>query len=505
MKARILVAVLLQLVLLQAVFAVESDDATPKRIRIGVDIRMGFQSCIDYWTPVTAHLTKAIPGYRFVIVPLASQQDLIRTLDKGGVDFLALDPAMELMAEDRCGVTPLATMTEASPNDARRPSPDAASSGAVIRRADRSKIQNLRDLRGLRLSAVKPWSLTGWIAQWGLLVRNGVDPRRDLKQVAFEGTHGQVVQRVLDGSADAGAVDADLLSLMMQNRQIAPNSLYVVNREGQAVPLAPGKPVASTNSYPGRMFSKAAGVSDELAKQVTDALLKAPLDTKLDGMPCRIAWSAPCNSSKVRRLLQNLMGIEYAESDGFPLPPRRPAWLYPVQVFAVALGVVFLVGMMLHRHYRRRDQLLAEQLQDTRKELIEVRADLQRINAILALAGCGIDVVDDDNQIIYADTGLQQRFGDWHGRKCHDYFCDSDVPCPECQRPFPMNELCRTSLDVDCSEWKPRPASSVEPCTIEGETTRMIAVPFRDEAGRWLSARIHFPLTAFAKKEMQEA
>jgi hypothetical protein len=399
----------------------------------------------------------------------------------------------------------LATLTEASPNATRLPTPDDVSNGAVIRRADSSEIQTLKNLRGLRISAVKPWSLTGWIAQWGLFVKDGIDPHRDMKQVAFEGTHGQVIQRVLDGSADAGVVDANLLSFMAQNGRIAPNALCVINREGRAVPLVPGELVATTRPYPGRMLSKAAGVSDELAKQVADALQKTPLDTSLDGMPCRVSWNAPCNTTRVRRLLQTLMGIEFAESDGFPLPPERPAWLFPVQVFGIALGLFFLGSAMVRHHYRKREELVEEQLQDTRKELIEVRAEYQRMNAIMALAGCGIDIVDDENELVYADSSLQQRFGDWHGRKCHDYFCDSDTPCPQCQRPFPLNELANTSLDVDCTEWRSRPGVDIGPRIIESETARMIAIPFRDEGGRWLSARIHFPLTAFAKNEMQQA
>jgi ABC-type phosphate/phosphonate transport system substrate-binding protein len=502
-KTSLFLALLLPLVTFGRMPEARAEKASPKTVRIGVDIRVGFQSCIDYWMPVTDYLSKAIPEYRFVIVPLASHQDLTRTLDKGGVDFLALDPALELMAEDLYGAMPLATMMETGREETNPCPPNAACRSAVIRRADRAEIQSLRNLRGLQLSAVKPWSLTGWIAQWGLLVKNGIDPDRSLKQVIFEGTHAQAIESVLNGSADAGVVDADLLFFMAKNKRIAPDSLDVFNRQGRAVPLVAAEFVDSTEAHPGRVFAKAADVSDDLANRVTDALLKSKLNTTLDGMPCQIRWSAPCNSSKVRHLLQTLMGPDFAESSGFPLPPRRPAWLFPLQISGIALGMAFLAIALVKHSYQRRRVLMEEQLQETRTELIEVRADMQRINAILALAGCGIDIVDDENQIVYADSSLQQRFGDWHGRKCHEYFCDSEVPCPECQRPFPINEQCRTALDVDCTEWAPRARADAKIRMIEGETTRMIGVPFHDEGGRWLFARIHFPLTAFAETREQ--
>jgi two-component system sensor histidine kinase TtrS len=132
---------------------------------------------------------------------------------------------MELLAEDRFGAAPLATMVE-SPSNATKPSPsDAACSGAIIRRADRTDLATIQDIRGQRVSAVKPWSLTGWIAQWGLLVKQGINPQNDLKQVSFLGTHGEVIKSVLDGTADVGVVDADMLFYLGKNQRIPDGSL----------------------------------------------------------------------------------------------------------------------------------------------------------------------------------------------------------------------------------------------------------------------------------------
>lgn len=494
MKTKNLIPAVLVTIFLLSPWAIAGKtDEMPERIRIGVDVRLGLQSCLDYWTPVTDYLTKAIPGHRFVIVPLASQQDLVRLLESKGVDFMALDPAMELMAEDRFGTVPLATMTEIDPKESRPQPSDAASNGAIIFLADRSDIRSIKDLRGLRISAVKPWSLTGWISQWGLLANSGIDPHRDIRQVIFEGTHGQVIQRVLDESADVGIVDADILSFMMHNGRIAPDSFAILNRDGRVVPLGEEEFVASTQAYPGRLFSKAEMVPDEFAKRVADALTKTTLDSTLDGMPCRIRWTAPCNYSRVRHLLQTLMGPQFAESEGFPLPRQRPAWLFPLQITGIAIGFAFLASAMVRRYYRRSDQLLQNQLDDSRRELIEVQAELQRMNVVLDRAGCGIDIVDDENNLVYVDSNLEHRYGDWHNRKCHEYYCESDAPCPECRRPFPINEHCGTAVNLDCTEWTTSAIARAKHQAIEGKAMWMIGVPFRDEGGRWLHARLHIP------------
>ena len=60
------------------------------------------------------------PEYRFVIVPLASREDLIRSLKSESVDFTILDPALQIVAEDRYEVVPLATMVSAGRRRTKR-------------------------------------------------------------------------------------------------------------------------------------------------------------------------------------------------------------------------------------------------------------------------------------------------------------------------------------------------------------------------------------------------
>jgi len=499
MKSKILLAAVTVFLALRPSFTFAAVSAPSNRVRIGVDMRQGFQACMDSWSPVAKYLSKAVPNRRFVVVPLASRQDIVRTLEKGDVDFIVLDPAMEIVANDRFFATPLLTMAETNHGETRPLPTDAACSGTLIRRVDRSDINRVEDIRGLRLSAVKPWSLCGWIAQWGLLAEHGIDPQTNLKQVVFEGTNVQVVKSVLSGAADIGAVDTQMLWHLIHSEQIPDNSLCFINREGIAVPLVAKGDISSTDTYPGRVLCKAKGTPDQLAQAVVAALQKQDVAFSLDRIPYQIRWSIACNDGKVRGLLQNLMGPYYAESPGYPLPSRYPEWLLPVLLVAMAMLLLAVVFLLLRRRSNRRETMLREQLQDRERELVEVRADRQRISAILSLADCGIDIVDDENQIVYADSSLEREYGDWHGRKCHEYFCGSNAPCAGCRRPFPINERCPTVIDVDCADTAQGGDSDAESRCGRGKSMRMIGVPFCDEGGRWLYARIHFPASAFAE------
>lgn len=499
MNAKKLLIVILLFATLSSASAVETAKAKPKRVRIGVDMRLQFQSCMDSWLPMAEFLSKAIPDCHFVVVPLASQQDVMQVLEKHEVEFVALDPAMEIMAHDRYNATPLVTMADTAADEPKPKAFDAACSGTLIRRANRSDIRGIQNIRDKRLAATKPWSLTGWIAQWGLLAKNGIDAQKNLKQVVFVGTHTQVVRDVLDGTADVGAVGSDMLVHLVRSKQVNAKDIYFIDRKGLAVPLVIGASVASTDSYPGRVLSKADGTSDELAQRVTDALMGKSVAIAFDNVPYRISFGVACNYTKVRQLLQKMMGPHYAESAGFPLSPQTPAWEFPASLIGSWLALLVAALYVLRKRYVRRDDILAEQLEETRLQLLEVRAQKQRLDTILALAGCGIDIVDNDSEIVYADSGLERVFGDWHGRKCHDYYCNSDKPCFNCQRGGPTHDHGVRIRDIDGSQPPPTDDPHAGVHYVAGKSTRMIEIPFHDETGRWLYARLHFPVEAFSE------
>ena len=499
---RLSLSVLLLLVLCPGQLpAAEPANAIQRQVRVGVDIRMGYQSCLNSWIPVGEYLSREIPEYRFTIVPIASHEDLVRVLEKDAVEFVSLDPAMELMVQDRFGVVPLATIVESITGEKLLHTPETASNGAMIRRTERKEIKTIRDIRGLRVAAVKPWSLTGWIAHWGLLVDHGIQPEKDLQQVIFVGTHGQVVKSVLDGTADVGVLDADMLCYLGKYQRIPKNALHVFNQEGKAVPLVLGQFESSTAAYPGRFFSKMPTVSDELAKRVMNVILQKTISTYFDGMPCSMTCSVPSNTSNVRRLLEELMGPHFAESPGYPLPRVYPAWIYPASAVVGILLVAAMIVIVVRNRYSHHVDVLEELLDETREELDEVRAESQRVNAILAMAGCGIDIVDSEHRIVYADPGLERKYGDWRGRKCHEYFCHSEVPCPGCKLLSPMEETLPMAVDLDGTSWSCGDDPHARLHCVEGESTRMIGIPFRDEGGRWMYARLHFPTSAFAEAQ----
>lgn len=471
--------------------------STTPVIRIGVDMRLGYQTCLDSWTPVADYLSQTIPGHRFVVMPLASYLDTMRVLENGAVEFIILDPALEIVARDRFGASPLLSQIECRQGAETSPLSEKSSS-TFIRRADRSDITGINDFKGKRLSAVRSWSLTGWLAAWELLKSTGLDPHTALKQVVFEGTNPQVVRNVLAGSSDVGVVDTQMLLHLIQSKKLAADAIYIIDRQGKAVPMTADTNASSTDLFPGRILSKTKNTSSDLAQRVAESLKNRPIKVLMDGVSYERRWGVPLNYSRVRQLLLGLMGPDFVHSTGYPLSQRYPEWLVLTLVHGSALGV-FLIAFSLvrYRHVRRRKRM-ESQIEDLLGELREARAETQRINTILTLAGCGIDIVDENNRIVYADHNLEKTYGDWHGRKCHEYYCKSDRPCPTCERPVAVNEARPVKVHLDDSTILGITDPHARLHYIEGHATRMIGIPFSDEGGRWLYARLHIPIEAMS-------
>ena len=121
------------------------------------------------------------------------------------------------------------------------------------------------------------------------------------------------------------------------------------------------------------------------------------------------------------------------------------------------------------------------------------------------MAGCGIDIVDENNKVVYADASLERRYGDWHGRSCHDYFCDSDCRATSARRPEAFDEAGHHVVDLHETEWNATDDPHARVHHIEGKSIRMIGIPFRDAGGRWLYARVHLPLAVPAEETPSDA
>ena len=83
-----------------------------------------------------------------------------------------------------------------------------------------SGINNLKDLKGKTFTFGAPSSTSGSLMPRYFMMKEGVDPDKDLKRVAFSGAHDATALQVAGGKVDAGALNISVYEKMLADKKI---------------------------------------------------------------------------------------------------------------------------------------------------------------------------------------------------------------------------------------------------------------------------------------------
>ncbi len=128
--------------------------------------------------------------------------------------------------------------------------------GLVIARKD-SGLRRVEDLEGKRFAFVDPKSASGYVYPRAMLLEKGVTPERFFKETTFAGGHDKVIQAVLDGRADVGAIYDGALGVTKQ-KSVAVENLVTL---------------ASTDPIPHDAVAVRVGLNEALARKIQTALV----------------------------------------------------------------------------------------------------------------------------------------------------------------------------------------------------------------------------------------
>ncbi|MCU0845822.1 MAG: PAS domain S-box protein [Spirochaetes bacterium] len=119
----------------------------------------------------------------------------------------------------------------------------------------------------------------------------------------------------------------------------------------------------------------------------------------------------------------------------------------------------------------------------------EIRRHNQRLEYLLTVAKIGIDIIDEEYNILYIDPAWSKIYGKPDGRKCYEYFMDRDAPCDNCGVPQAIAER-RIVIKEEI---------------LVKEDNRIVEVhtiPF-EEGGRTLAAEFNIDITERKRLEQQ--
>ena len=341
------------LALLLCGFWLAAGPLTADEVRIGVLAKRGPDRSLEKWTPTADYLNTELPSHHFVITPM-SFDDIPVIVKNKMVDFLIVNPGIYIDLSVKYGARRILTLiNELSGNTGQ------TRFGSVIftLKTD-TALKNLTDLRDKRIAAVHQTSLGGWIMAQREIRNAGIESW-ELASLAFLNTHDAVVYAVLKQEADAGIVRTDTLERMAMENKIDLDRIRIINPR-----LFPNFPYRiSTPLYPEWPFAQLPHTSQQLAKEVSIALLRLPAEHPAAKQARIRGWTIPEDYQSVRDLYRLLalppyeMPLERSLLDSLI---RHWRVLLPLLLAILFLVVVSIRMVRLNRSLREHKSTLKE-------------------------------------------------------------------------------------------------------------------------------------------------
>lgn len=240
-------------------------------------LKIGYMNCNNEqetqarFRPLTRYLSDKV-GVEFVPVPVDTR-DFEERFKAGEFALTHTNSLLYLVLKEHHGLKLLAAE--------KRGNFGSRSAGAIIARKG-SGIEKLADIKGKRMVFGPMLAPTGYLAQYDLMLRNGIDPERDLAYYAIPSgsfKHEKVLYGVYFGQFDVAAAPALDLELMIRDGKIEPDD-FVVLAQSPLVPYC--------------TFGAASQTDPQVVEKVRRALQElGPSDTvEIDGARVKVLESA---------------------------------------------------------------------------------------------------------------------------------------------------------------------------------------------------------------------
>jgi len=189
-------------------------------------LRVAYQVCNSReqnrsrFDPLTAYLEKKLA--RRIVAVHINTFDFIEMAERREFDVLQTNGYIYINVKEKTGAVLIAREAKKEIGE--------DTGGLIVVRAD-SPIRTLRDLRGKTMVFGPVLSPGGYLTQYEILIRAGLDPERVFSKYTFlpgAWQHEKVVYSVLYGDTDAGAVRFGDLDIMEAEGKIKKSDLRVL-------------------------------------------------------------------------------------------------------------------------------------------------------------------------------------------------------------------------------------------------------------------------------------
>ncbi len=120
----------------------------------------------------------------------------------------------------------------------------------------------------------------------------------------------------------------------------------------------------------------------------------------------------------------------------------------------------------------------------------DIRSVKKQLEFILDSTNTGLDIIDSKYNLVYVNPSWAKLYGDYKGKKCHEYFADRKTICDGCGIP----EAMRTKKIIISEEILPKE---------NNRPIQVSTIPFQNASGEWFVAEVNVDITERKKYEKE--
>ncbi len=163
-------------------------------------------------TPITDYISK-VSGLKIHPFITTDYTATIEAMTSKKVDIAWLTPASYVFAHDQNGAE---LMYKALRKNAKTGALEDTYLSTILVQTG-SAIKEIKDLKGKKFAFVDPVSTSGYIYPAALMLKNGIDPKKDLT-ATFAGGHDSAALAVYQGNADGAATFEDAPAQLLASK-----------------------------------------------------------------------------------------------------------------------------------------------------------------------------------------------------------------------------------------------------------------------------------------------
>ena len=265
-----------------------------EKLTIGIVPSESPEKLKEEFSLIQEYLAKRLDRQVEVYIP-DDYRELIQAIEEEKVDIALFGPFSYIVAETRQDLVPLLVRSKKSYG--------ISYNSLILCRSD-SEIQNLENLEGRKMAFVNSASTSGYMIPQSLFISRDIDIDRFFGSYHFAGSHDRVIEEVLKGESEAGAVSATILMRLIAQERINARDLRILWKSD---PI-PGSPYVGRRDLPHRLLDDFTDAMSQIHLEDPEAL--EHFDETIESyLPVEEGLYNPI------RNIVNIMGREFIEEN----------------------------------------------------------------------------------------------------------------------------------------------------------------------------------------------